>query len=355
MPDPSTGKKDFWDILTALGPAIIAAVVAVLGIKYNDQQASNARLYNIQQAAIARSSGTRQVYTNIMAQRETSDNSIRATMFAMLFKGMFGEDLVGNQSKKGADGISTIKHRIMFIDLMSRNFDTIDIKPLFQDLDHELTKKLYDTSISAQQLGDLFAMRRELRRIGRNLSIRQLNALASLPGSEVSRYVVDLKSATGELHAMPAEIPLSDSNGTSLPLEIKPDGISDGVVGLTLDYRKGSTSESSFKPPSFDLTFYDLPYIDNKVIDKDMRLGVVLSKYFEIGDLDRFRDRLDRHDIKDIEDLKEDGISHYAEFCVIRFPAKYIGNRDRPYIQDIIQALLEEQTEENIVKAAAAN
>ncbi len=70
MSESNTGKKDFWDILTALGPAIIAAVVAMLGIMYNKQQASIADSYNLQQASIARSSGMRQVYTNIMAQRE---------------------------------------------------------------------------------------------------------------------------------------------------------------------------------------------------------------------------------------------------------------------------------------------
>jgi hypothetical protein len=341
MPEQGTGKKDFWDILKALGPAIIAAVVAVLGI-----------MYNIQQASMAKSSEMRQVYTNIMAQRETSDNSIRATMFEMLFKTMFGNGL-GTQSKDATDDINIVKQRIMFMDLISRNFDTIDIKPLFQDLDHDLTKKLFDTGISAQHRGDLFAMRSELRRIGRNLSIKQLNALASLPGSEVSKYVI-LKNATGEFQVMQDES-LSNSNSASLPVEIKPQDISDGMVDISLEYKKSKTSDTSFKAPSFVITFYDLPYIDNSVLDKDMRVGVVLSKYVETGDLDRFRDRVDRKLFKDYEDLKGDGISHYAELRIIKFPAKYIGNRDRPYLQDIIQTLLEEQKEGDTGKAAAAN
>jgi hypothetical protein len=341
MPEQGTGKKDSWDILKALGPAIIAAVVAVLGI-----------MYNIQQASIAKSSTMRQVYTNIMAQRETSDNSIRATMFEMLFKAMFGNGL-GTQSKVATDDINIIKQRIMFMDLISRNFDTIDIKPLFQDLDHDLTKKLFDTSISAQQRGYLFSMRSELRRIGRNLSIKQLNALASLPGSEVSKYVI-LKNATGEFQVMQDES-VSNSNETSLPVEIKPQDISDGMVEISLEYKKSKTSDSSFKAPSFIVTFYDLPYIDNSVLDKDMRVGVVLSKYVETGDLDRFRDRLERKLFKDYEDLKGDGISHFAELRIIKFPAKYISNRDRPYIEDIIQALLEEQKEGKTGKPAAGN
>ncbi len=193
-------------------------------------------------------------------------------------------------------------------------------------------------------------MRNELRRIGRNLSIRQLNALAALQGSEVSKYVI-LKKATGEFQVIP-DAPLTNGNGAALPVEILPEDISDGVVDITLDYRKGTTSESTFKPPSFVLTFYDLPYIDNKVLDKDMRLGVVLSKYSDTGELDRFSDRLDRKLVQDYQDLKADGISQYAELRIIKFPAKYIGNRDRPYLQDIIETLLEEQKEDFIIRAA---
>lgn len=338
MSEPDKHKKDFWDILNALGPAIIAAVVAVLGITYNSQQAS-----------LAKSSEMRQVYTNIMAQRETSDNSIRASMFQMLLNAMFAKGL----GTPNTDALTDVKQRVMFLDLLSRNFDTIDIKPLFEELDQDLTRKLSDPGLSAQQRGDFFDMLSELRRIGRNLSIKQLNALASLPGSEVSRYVI-LKNATGELQVIHDES-VSSGSTTSQLVEIKPQDISNGSVEIALEYNKSKGSDSSFKAPSFLITFYDLPYIDNSVLDKDMRVGVVLSKYVETGDLDRFRNRIDRKLLQDYEDLKGDGISQYAELRIIKFPAKYIGNRDRPYLQDIIQTLLEEQKEGAAVKAPVAN
>ncbi len=340
MPEPARGKKDFWDILNALGPAIIAAVVAVLGIMYNTQQTS-----------IAKSSEMLQVYTNIMAQRETSDNSIRATMFQMLLNAMFSKGM-GTESNNAPDSINIIKQRIMFMDLLSRNFDTIDIKPLFEDLDGNLTKKLSDTGVSVQQRGDFFTLRSELRLIGKNLSIRQLNALASLPGSEVTRYVL-LKGDAGDLQVIQDES-VSNGNGTTLPLEIKAHDISDGMVDIALEYKKSKTSDSGFKAPSFIITFYDLPYIDNSVLDKDMRVGVVLSKYAATVDMDRFKNRLDRKLLKDYEDLKGNGISQYAELRIIKFPAKYIGNRDRPYLQDIMQNLLEEQKEVKTGKAETA-
>jgi hypothetical protein len=327
MAEEKKEKKDFWDIINALGPAIIAAVVAVLGITYNSQQ-----------ARIAKSTEMQQVYTNIMAQRETSDNSIRAAMFEMLFNAMFDKGL--DSTTVTTDDIDAFKKQVMFLDLLSRNFDTIDIKPLFEDLDRQLTLKVLGDAPTGRQRGDFFALRSDLRRIGRNLSVKQLNALASLPGSAVTRFVI-LKTPDGEIQVIEDE---SESNGNNtLPIEVKARDITDAMVDISLEYKKTKSSDPGFKAPSFITTFYDLPYIDNTVIDKDMRVGVVLSKCVATSDLDRFRSRMDRKIVKDYEDLRNGGITHYAELRIIRFPAEYIGNRDRPYLQDIIHKLVEER------------
>lgn len=331
MTEPGKGKKDRWDIIRALGPAIIAAVVGVLGLWYN---------YN--QADITKRSDRRQVYTNIMAQREVSDNSIRATMFATLLKAMFNDgDGLGTKDKGASDDIDIIKQRVMFLDLMSRNFDTIDIKPLFTELDRDLTKKLADTRFSVQQNDNFFAMRDQLRRIGRHLSIKQLNALASLSGSEVTKLVI-YTYADGVLHVTQDK---SNGNDTSLPVEVKPRAIVDGMVDISLEYNKSKESDPSSLNQSFILTFYDMPYIDNMVIDKDMRISVVLSKYLTTADLDRFKGRfkgsIGRSILEEYEELKKAHISQYAELRIIKFPSKYIGNRDRPYLQDIMENLIE--------------
>ena len=75
-------------------------------------------------------------------------------------------------------------------------------------------------------------------------------------------------------------------------------------------------------------------------------------KYVAIRDLDLFRNRLDRKLVKDYQDLKDGGITQYAELRIIRFPAKYIGNRDRPYPQEIIQNLVGDQKESREKKTA---
>jgi hypothetical protein len=327
MSDGIKPKKDFWDIIQALGPAIIAATVAVVGTMYNHQQAQ-----------IAKASEMREVYTKIMAERESSDNNIRANMFGMLFNAMFEKEA---GLKGGPTNTRAIKQQVMFLDLLSRNFDTVDIKPLFEDLDIDFTKKVYNEQYPAEFRGDMFAMRSELRRIGKNLSIKQLNALASLAGSEV-RSVVVMEMEDGSIQAIPDEPPQGKKD--DFPVEVKPEQMQDGVIDLTLDYMKSKASDQGFKAPSFYITFYDLPYIDNSVLDKDMRVALVLTKFFNVSDLDYFRSRLDRRLVKDYQDMKDGGIRKYAEIRIVKFPAKYTGHRDRPYLQEILQDLVEDKS-----------
>ncbi|MCX5849800.1 MAG: hypothetical protein NTW65_10165 [Deltaproteobacteria bacterium] len=320
-------KKDLWDIMQALGPAIIAATVAIMG-----------SIYGYQQAQMTKASEMREVYTKIMTERESSDNSIRANMFQMLINAMFNKDV---STTSNPDNITLIKQRVMFLNVLSRNFDTVDIKPLFEDLDGELTKKIYnDKSYSDSSQKDYFTMRSELRRIGRNLSVKQLNALASLPGTVVKNIVL-IEDKEANLQVMQDENTANGNNDT-IPVEIKPQGLDDGKVEISLEYLKTKVSDQGFKAPSFIVTFYDMPYIDNSVIDKDMRVGIVLTKYVSTKDLDMFRDRLDKRIIKDYEDLKAGGIVKYAEIRLIKFPAKYTGHRDRPYLQEILQDLVKE-------------
>jgi len=327
MSEEKPKKKDLWDILQALGPAIIAATVAIMG-----------SIYSYQQAQMNKATEMREVYTKIMTEREGSDNAIRAKMFEMIFNAMFAKEAISNNP----DNIHIIKQRVMFLDELSRNFDTVDIKPLFEGLDSDLTKAIYDDkAYSDRTQKDYFAIRSELRRIGRNLSVKQLNALASLPGTVVKSIVLieDMDSA---LQVMQDES-TSESNDDTIPVEIKPQGLDDGKVEIALEYQKTKASDQGFKAPSFIITFYDMPYIDNSVLDKDMRVGIVLTKYVATKDLDMFRDRIDKKLIKDYEDLKAGGVAKYAEIRLIKFPAKYTGHRDRPYLQDILQDLIEDQ------------
>jgi len=201
-PEEPPRKKDLWDIMQALGPALIA----------RHRGRSWVRSMVTSKAQMTKASEMREVYTKIMTERETSDNSIRANMFQMLFTAMFSKD-VGTAAKP--DNIHLIKQRVMFLDVLSRNFDTVDIKPLFEDLDADLTAKIYnDEAYTDVSQKDYFVMRLELRRIGRNLSIKQLNALASLPGTVVKNITV-MEGKEGNLQVIQDEN-AADGNGDNI-------------------------------------------------------------------------------------------------------------------------------------------
>jgi hypothetical protein len=324
-------KKDIWDILKSLGPAILAAMVGIMG-----------GWYNLQQTKLNKATERRQVYTTITTERENSDNTIRAKMFEMLINSMFSKG-VGTTSANPND-VTAIEKQVMFLDLLSRNFDTVDVKPLFEDLDNDLTKKIYDEkNYSVMQRGDFFDIRYELRRIGRDLSVKQLNALASLPGSVVQNFTL-LKDKDGNIQVIKDES-VTNGNNLKIPVDVKTNDILDGEVDISLEYTKSKSSDPSFKAPTFSVSFYDLPYIDNSVIDKEMRVGVILTKYVNTHDLDFFSERLDKKLLKDYQDLKDGGITQLAEMKIIKFPSKYIGNRDRPYLQQIIEDLVGDQEE----------
>jgi hypothetical protein len=329
-------KKDIWDIFKALGPAILAAVVAIMG-----------GWYNFQQTKLSQAAQQLQAKINIMTERENSDNTIRAKMFEILINSMFDKGM--GSAAIDPNNMPAVEKQVMFLDLLSRNFDTVDVKPLFEDLDKDFTKKIYDEkNFSQAQRGDFFDMRSELRGVGKKLSVKQLNALSSLEGSVVQGVTI-LKDKDGNFQTIRDESS-SNGNGEKIPVEIKPNDISDGKVDISVEYTRTKASDPSFRAPSFEVTFYDLPYIDNSVLDINMRIGIILTRFVQIQDLDLFTDRLDKKLIKDYQDFKDSGITHYAELKVVKFPAKYIGNRDKPYLGHIIDELAGQQQEKKAGK-----
>ena len=115
--------------------------------------------------------------------------------------------------------------------------------------------------------------------------------------------------------------------------------MTDGRVRIRLDTPSGVPG---FKvPPEFEVSFYDMPYIDNSRLSSAARVAVVLEKYISPTGYKRFLD--------DIEDkgLQEDyrQLIRRADICdravvqVIRFPENYLGLRDRPYLEEVLSRI----------------
>ena len=209
--DRESGHKDFWDKLRASGTIVVAVVVAFMGGWFNQQQAERNRI-----------SAESQFYTDLLAQRERSDSELRSEMFKTLFDAYFRGKLsasAGPQQTPREEGIegmvvasgptpgsspesaavaapdfASLERRIMFLDVLVRNFESIDIRPLFEDLDRRLTEIVWSDGelgeAAAEARQKAFRLRWQLRRAALGNVARQVSALASLDDAKVERLSI---------------------------------------------------------------------------------------------------------------------------------------------------------------------
>ena len=371
-------EKDLWDKLRAAGPVVVALVVGVMGAWFNVQQAQLDRESLLQQKELERQSlqhrtelerrsRHQQVFTELLAQRERADSDLRAATFKTLFdhyftKGSLADTALSdasNDPQKFLTLTGAVKQRIMFLELLGRNFETIDIKPLFENLDRRLTNIVLseDAKDPSPAQIEAFRQRELLRKVGRSLGGKQATALASLDETKTLR--VHIKSCTGETD-LKAEFDsagkvenklaslLQESSILIIADKIEGENIKvidasfgDGKVRLSLEVPSGKDTN----PPSFSVGFYESPYLDNTRFSSEARLAVVLEKFISPKRYARFLSRIEDRSLQDgylryKTDLPED--CEYAAIRVLLFPEGYMGLRDRPYVEEVLLKLREE-------------
>ena len=351
-------RKDFWDKLQASGPIFVGIAVALIG-----------GWYNLQQNSLQRETLVQQTYTEIVAQREKSDNDIRAQMFQRLVESLFGKlealpntavpSAVAGDSAPGmvspeqgsapeelatASVESRLAHyrkRIMFLNLLVHNFETVDIKPLFNQLDLELSEMAEGVSQKAGQK-NCYALREELRRIGNYVAVRQANALAAAEDARVQRFAFRAKRNVqgDEIES----IRLNDT-GTEIPVELVARELDDGSVRVRIEpaWLPGEqvSNFATVSDPEFSVTFYDAPYIDNVRLASGMRVALILNRSIPVEKLvehpDWIAEDKEMHEL--VQAYAEEGIANVAEVTLIQFPDEYTALRDRPYVEKIFEDL----------------
>jgi hypothetical protein len=348
--------KDAWDKLRAAGPVAVALVVGVMGA-----------WFNLQQAELERHSRHQQVFTELLAQRERADSDLRSATFKTLFDHYFKEgSLKDTELIEAASNpqrfvalTGAVKQRIMFLELLGRNFETIDIKPLFENLDLRLTNIIKNGGKENPSFAQLEAFRQReiLRKVGRSLGGKQATALASL--DETKTQLVGITSCPDKdiLKAKYGKVEKAENKLVNLVQEnlilIVADKIEgenvkvmnakfgDGKVRLSLEIPSSKNNE----PPSFSVGFYESPYLDNTRFSSDARLAVVLEKFIAPKQYARFLTRIESGSLRDDylryqEDLPEG--CEYAAVRVLLFPEGYMGLRDRPYVEEILLKMREQ-------------
>ena len=358
-------RKDFWDKLRASGTIVVAVVVAAMGGWFNHQQVERTRV-----------STESQFYTNLLAQRERSDSELRSEMFKTLFEAYFRGKLAagaGSQPQpreEGEEGMvvasgpapdsgpdfASLERRIMFLDVLVRNFESIDIRPLFEDLDRRLTEIVWSDGGTGEPAAEArrkaFGLRWQLRRAALGNVVRQVSALSSLDGAKVER----LRITAGTCSAFVGggeDDPSQWSQDIDEPRifdfgTILINRLDDGSVHLSLVLDESEDQAGASTQPQkmdFRVTFFDMPVLENIRLPTGERLAVALASYFSPLEYEDFVGTLPDHIAQDYRsfldnpDLRD---CRKARLTLLQFPDSYIGPRDRPYIQNLIdQNLIE--------------
>jgi hypothetical protein len=285
-------KKDFWDkiaiLLHPVGGLLTALAVAFVGVQgsqFLERRQSldtNARLYS-----------------ELMSRREEAESSLRKDM------------LVSIIAQYLRPGSGELDDKVLNLELLAYNFhDSLDLRPLFFDLQRKLRTSKDDDRAELQQ---------RIQGVAKEITAKQLFALEGHGRS--FRRSVDLEA----LKASRAGIELDGERLT----------IGDTVCQVNLRILSADLAQQQLRvrlevpaPPdrpgladtraTFDVSYFDFPMIDNTRLANGLRCAVTLSNFSAAG----------------------------ADLATVCFPGEYASLKDRPYYDEVIQKLREAASEE---------
>jgi hypothetical protein len=321
-------KRDFWGRVESFAK-IVAAVAVSIG--------SVAIPYII--GKTSEQSRRAQVYMQVMSEREKADTAIRQEMFKTLLADYLGRF---QENKNATENEDSFRKRIMFLDLLTLNFqEYLNARPLFEDVYLRLEKakkkgsrKEYETWGKLQQ--DLF-------RVAKNVASSQ-SAMLTQSGLSRTFSLTKGKAACIRLYSVENLVELTDKFEKQPLLDRKTESCSDASVQNSQRMDKGFPAidieleevneagvrvkvtpyQESFKngtlnfvqalrPLKFEVSFFDLPYMDNTRLFDGSRFALLLSHV----------------------DKKEQA----AEISAIIFKGEFMSLRDRPFFEEMLQKL----------------
>lgn len=327
MGDDTNAAKNIWAKLDALAK-VIAATSAIVGTIYIP--------YVIQ--ANAEQSRMSQAYMQVMTEREKADTGIREQMFKTLLERYLGE------FKADPQNLREFKRRIVFLDVLTLNFqEFLNAKPLFEDLHDRIVE--YERRIHDMRAP---ALKEDLQRVARRAAARQVAMLAAKAvefgvgnASHQDRACVRLYEVVGLSDGKEEQLQnprdgwdcrddavLTPSRAGTAPAEeerqeyaitIKlTDMHESGVKVQVTPYlqhfraRRLTRNDPLVKPLDFEVSYFDLPYMDNTKLFGGKRFALLLKRM--------------------------EGKDH-AFMEAVTFDEQFVSLRDRPYFEEMLRKL----------------
>jgi hypothetical protein len=341
-PQDAKRPRDGWERLEVISKIVGGISIPVLGLLVTgtlQHQSENNRRAQLQ--------------ANIIAEREKADSDVRAHMLDALLSRYLGG------AKQPTDNIEDFRDRIMFLDLVMQNFqEYFNSKPLFKRLFEQVKRKQQEATEKSVDPKPWHDLAKELIDVARDATARQVASLEQLEASVAGDVAVPFSTgpqklkrtplySTGGLESWEAYL-ISTSYGSGKPavaIEDKPERFS---IAIDVDWK--STTEDAArvvvqlyhdhydgnkfnpgkvdlgKPIEFEVSYFSTPYMDNTRLKNGSRFSVL---YKGCSD-DQEPDYECRFPLKD-------GRKPVAYFQVVTFSEKFLSQRDRPYIDKILE------------------
>ena len=343
-------RWDFFEILARPVSAFITALaVASIGI-FGNMALTNSNQSAKERAEIEQNT---RLYTELLSRREQADSNLRKDMFTTILTRF----LIEKQAAPD-DAIKSISDRLLKLELLALNFgEALSLRPLFQEMNrsiesHSKNIKQKQGENPAEVFRTLFKPR--LESLARRVSDQQISALSAGGAMfTVSTHPGNIGSSENDTEYQwlyseasakwkeefsnkdPNEIGIN--KGDWINNEVKLQGNTFEVNGITRTYNIALSdinlnnsevtvnlsivdiSDPNTSPPpvvmTFKLNYFNFPMIDNTRLSGDQRFALVLTKF-------------------NSEEISIVGI------C---FPGMYASQRDKPFLDDVINQLQREQ------------
>jgi hypothetical protein len=290
-PKPKDGWDKFGVLLQPVGGLLTAMAVAFLGV-------TGSRALEERQS---RDSNSR-LYSELMSQREVAESTLRKDVLGAILQ----EYLQASPTDLDA--------KVLQLELLSNNFhDSLDLRPLFLDLQRKLLKTEYAAPEEREEL---------------------LGRIENLAREVTSKQLFTLQGR-GARFGGPVDLTELDASGNgSLPLTAEPQTLTIGAqkcdiavlvrsvnretrnLRVRMEASACTGTDAQALNTTFDVGFFDFPIIDNTRLVNGWRCAVALTNWVE----------------------------DFAELTTICFPGEYASLKDRPYYEEVIQKLREQST-----------
>jgi hypothetical protein len=334
--------ESFAKILAGFSAAISAILIPILINSYTEENRKA------------------EMYIKTMTEREKSDTEIRQSMFQGLLTGYLGA--VKDDFTKADE--ESFRRRIMFLELLAINFqEYFNAKPLFEEVYAGLERKRTEPKVTEADKENWENLEREIMRVSRNIVSRQATMLNTLGDTVVfniekadpicvrlynredfanlrqqdgvtpfqnyqSGHCIErsndaqmdvnknrmLKAEDADLKAKTKD-EAGNNRRQSLDITLVEVEKSRATVQLGIydDMFEGNVLQGSLlkRSPQFEVSAFDLPYMDNTKLSDGSRFSLVLRRV--VGDS--------------------------VEIEAIRFKNDFISLRDRPLFEEMLKKL----------------